>query len=257
MDLLGGNDPLSIISLVSRKKANYFEKAKELARGAKTQENLEEIMVDRAKTLVRQLHDKRIKWSEYQIGVINNTFIGAMGGAALVSDSDKILDNVWSVAVGRMVPHLSNFLQLTKESLDDGTLNHEDVLDFEEYPYGYPDEYPEDYMYYPEPDPEPATKPEPVGKPRERQRVASWIGLAARLVRYVANPSYSFFRTAEFEVNKRTGYTQMRRWAVGDKNTCEDCAWWDSVGWRPIGELPLPGNSCRCLDRCRCRMEYR
>ena len=53
------------------------------------------------------------------------------------------------------------------------------------------------------------------------------------------------------------GYTEERRIAVGDANTCETCDNLEALGWRPLGELPMPGTACEGLTNCRCEMEYR
>ena len=85
----------------------------------------------------------------------------------------------------------------------------------------------------------------------------TWVGLLGRVIRYIANPAYSFFELGVFMDNKQKGYRLMRRLAVEDKHTCPDCRRYDDMGWQPIGSLPMPGRGCRCYDHCRCRIEYR
>lgn len=95
-------------------------------------------------------------------------------------------------------------------------------------------------------------------KPRAKKRgPATWNGLAARLIRFLATPLYRWFNTGKASKKKDTGYTEMRRISRHDKRVCEDCKYYDSLGWVPIGTLPMPGVRCRCHDRCRCRIDYR
>ena len=86
---------------------------------------------------------------------------------------------------------------------------------------------------------------------------ATWNGVEERLSRYLVTPVYSWYSYGEMERMSRTGMKQMRRRAYLDKKCCEDCIGYDSLGWQPIGSLPVPGERCRCHDRCRCSMEYR
>lgn len=95
-------------------------------------------------------------------------------------------------------------------------------------------------------------------KPRATKRgPATWNGLAARLVRFLVTPLYRWFHTGKASKKKDTGYAEMRRISRHDKRVCEDCIYYDSLGWVPIGTLPMPGVRCRCHDRCRCRVDYR
>lgn len=54
----------------------------------------------------------------------------------------------------------------------------------------------------------------------------------------------------------QAGYRFERRVAVGDKNTCSECTYLDSLGWQPIGTLPPPPQRCLGLNNCRCTMEF-
>lgn len=95
-------------------------------------------------------------------------------------------------------------------------------------------------------------------KPREQKRgPATWEGLAARLKRFLVTPLYRWFNTGQASTKKTTGFKEMRRISQHDKRVCEDCKYYDSLGWVPIGSLPMPGVGCRCHDRCRCRINYR
>jgi hypothetical protein len=95
-------------------------------------------------------------------------------------------------------------------------------------------------------------------KPTSRKRgPATWNGVGARLERFLVTPLYRWFNTGEFAREQNIGMREMRRIAKHDKKTCKDCRYHDSLGWAPIGSLPMPGIRCRCHDRCRCSIEYR
>lgn len=95
-------------------------------------------------------------------------------------------------------------------------------------------------------------------RPSQRQRgPATWNGLMSRLKRFLVTPLYRWFKTGEFEGKQTGGFKEMRRITRGDKRVCQDCRYYATLGWVPIGSLPMPGVSCRCHDRCRCRIEYR
>lgn len=95
-------------------------------------------------------------------------------------------------------------------------------------------------------------------KPTSRKRgPATWNGVGARLERFLVTPLYRWFNTGEFAREQNIGMREMRRIAKHDKKTCKDCRYYDSLGWAPIGSLPMPGIRCRCHDRCRCRIDYR
>lgn len=53
-----------------------------------------------------------------------------------------------------------------------------------------------------------------------------------------------------------SGYTRERRIALGDSNTCTECASLAALGWQPIGTIPPPPQRCLGLNNCRCRMEF-
>ena len=103
-----------------------------------------------------------------------------------------------------------------------------------------------------------AEEAEKESKPRVTKRgPATWNGLAARLKRFLVTPLYRWFNTGEASKKRDTGFREMRRNSRHDKRVCEDCKYYDSLGWVPIGSLPMPGVGCRCHDRCRCRITYR
>lgn len=103
-----------------------------------------------------------------------------------------------------------------------------------------------------------AQEAEKESKPRATKRgPATWNGLGARLKRFLVTPLWRWFNTGKATKSKTGGFSEMRRIAQRDKRVCEDCKYYHSLGWVPIGSLPMPGVRCRCHDRCRCRVEYR
>jgi hypothetical protein len=261
-------DLLSLVGLATKKRGDYFQEGEKLAREVKTRENLEELMTERAKYLVKQLQSERIRFEEYERAVISNTFVSAMAAIFLASYKSETLESSWPTVVGKISEHLVNFLEDTKRSLNEGFLvTGGDPVDFEELPGEYGSEYTLPNLNLPSPKPVSGSLSSIVNsRPTVTQRlttvpkrlpIKSWVNLASRLVRYLASPSYNFFQLGMFEVNKRSGVTQMRRKASLDDRTCHDCVYYDELGWQPIGSLPLPGNDCVCHDRCRCEMLYR
>lgn len=103
-----------------------------------------------------------------------------------------------------------------------------------------------------------AEEAEKESKPRATKRgPATWNGVGARLKRFLVTPLWRWFNTGKAAKSKTGGFSEMRRIAQRDKRVCEDCKYYHSLGWVPIGSLPMPGVRCRCHDRCRCRVEYR
>ena len=274
ISLLGNGipDALTLVSFLNKQKISILSEARQLGAEAKTQEGVEERMTARAGSIMRQFRSGKIKFAEFQKAVIIQSLVGAMAGAEISDLDNGIRESVWNQAVGHMAQHLPVFLKDIKDSIDRGDLKEdaaedfvEDFWDDEQDPndpfgggYDLPRSIGAGKSPQPvKPPPPTATTPRKPSRQGPRKAIASWAGVANRLIRFIANPSYGFFRLGEYSVQKKTGMTQMRRVAVGDDRTCPDCIWWDEVGWQRIGEIPLPGNSCRCMDRCRCRTEYR
>lgn len=217
-------DLLSLVGLATKRRGDYFSQAIALARKLKTWEKLEATMAEDAKVLVNALRLKQIRWAEYERSLTDKTLISALAGVYLgaygARPADK-LEKAWPKVVGDLLPPLHNFLNETRLALDNDQIRIGD--DTEEFAEG----------------------------------VRSWLGLVTRVIRFIANPTYSFFNLGEYYVRQEQGYKEMRRVARKDKRTCKDCISFDQQGWRPIGSLPMPGQECRCYDNCRCFVEYR
>ena len=216
-------DLLSLVGIATKRRGDYFSQAKALAKKAKTQEKLEILMSQDAQVLVNALRLKQIKWSEYERSLTDKILISALTavylGSADARPADK-LEKAWPKIVGDLLPPLHEFLKETKMAIDQGQIRVGDGTE-------------------------------------EFSEVKSWFGLVSRVIRYLANPSYSFFNLGQYYVHQEQGFREMRRVSKKDKRCCADCATYDKQGWQPMGSLPMPGQQCTCYDRCRCSIEYR
>lgn len=99
---------------------------------------------------------------------------------------------------------------------------------------------------------------ERAARPSNRQAgPATWPGLLSRLKRFLVTPLYRWFQTGRFNESENQGFREMRRITRKDRKVCTDCRYYETLGWVPIGSLPMPGVRCQCHDRCRCVIEYR
>jgi hypothetical protein len=221
-------DTLSLISEVTKNREKYFSLAQKLARRSKTLEKLESLMYRDSNLLSTSLSQGEIRSQEFFRSLIDKTLTSALASVILGSksftqtDSERTFEKAWPIIVGQMLPPLTQFINEIQQGLDNGDLKVEDQSDYEDF-----------------------------------SRKMSWLGMAARVLRYIANPSYSFFSLGEYFEKERQGFKMMRRVPRVDDRTCSDCIEFGNMGWQPIGTLPMPGQQCRCYDRCRCRIEYR
>jgi hypothetical protein len=216
-------DLLSIIGLATKRRGDYFTQALALLKKVKSQPELEERMTQEAKILVKGLRDKQMRWDEYERSMIDKTLTSALSAVALGAGDNNPkgkMERAWATIVGEMLPPLHDFLTETKTSLDDGNIRLGD-------------------------------------KTEDFAEVTSWPGLLVRVIRYIANPSHSFFSLGEYYVKQDQGYREMARIPRIDAKTCPDCVMFGRMGWQPMGTLPMPGQQCQCFDRCRCRIDYR
>ena len=259
-------DLLSLVGLVTKRRSDYISQAKDLANKYKTQPNLEEQMAKQSKLLVAGLRDRLMRWDEYERSLIDKTLTSALAAVILGVGDDKVdqkIEKAWPIIVGDMLPPLTQFLAETKEYIDNGTLRLGDqTADFAD--LDDDDDYDLDGAVPGANDLETdlTTNNNPVaaGISRAKNLLArgkSWLGVASRVMRFIANPTYSFFNLGTYMVKQDQGYKEMRRVAYRDKKVCEDCKEYDAMGWQPIGTLPMPGKGCTCFDHCRCHIEYR
>ena len=253
-------DLLSLVSMATKRRSDFFSQAKTLARKYKEQPILEERMKAESLGLVKGLRDKLMRWDEYERSVLERTLISALAACILGIKDDKTdrkLEKCWPIIVGDMLPPLTKFLAETKEYIDSGVLRLGDqTVDFADYNLlgavpGAIDLGVDEIA---------GIDPSEEGAEEASQRRAqgrSWPALADRVSRYLATPTFSFYNLGQYMVVQDQGYKEMRRVARDDKKTCVDCRNYDAQGWVPIGEMPMPGKGCRCYDRCRCYLEYR
>lgn len=216
-------DLLSLIGMATKRRGDYFTQAEALRKKVNSQTELEERMTEESKVLVKGLRDKQMRWDEYERSLLDKTLISALAavnlGAEDINPRGK-MERAWPTIVGEMLPPLQEFLVETKNALDNGGILLGD-------------------------------------KTQDFSEVKSWPGLLVRVVRYLANPSYSFFNLGQYYVRQDQGYREMMRVPKLDSRTCPDCEMFGWLGWQPLGTLPMPGKECQCYDRCRCSIEYR
>lgn len=252
-------DLLSAIGLVTKRRGDYFSQAESLAKKYKTQEKLEQRMADESRVLVKGFRDKQMRWAEYERSLIDKTLVSALASVYLGGEGSNPKDKMgkaWSPIVGDMLPPLMAFLDETKSYIEQGLLKvgdqTEDFADEAEL---------EDVLT----DPENPSEFEIKDPAKHAAIVASsaggigrsWRGVVSRVVRYLSTPTYGYYNLGKFMVKNEQGFKEMRRVARVDKKTCEDCLSYNRSGWKPLGELPMPGHGCQCYDRCRCYVEYR
>ena len=244
-------DLLSTISMATKRRGDYFSQAERLAKKYKNQSALEQGMALEAMVITKGLRDKQLRFEEYQRSLIEKTLISALAsiylGSAKARPKDK-MEKAWPAIVGKMLPPLVKFLNETEVYLNDGTLRQGDkTLEFDEFENTL-----EDYGDIQDPEAE--------GEEEAKQgsaRGRTWPGLYNRVTRYMATPTFSFLNLGEYMVMREQGFSEMRRIVRNDKKTCKECRNFGEVGWAPIGEIPMPGEGCRCYDHCRCAIEYR
>lgn len=229
-------DLLSLIGTLTKRRGDLFSFAESLAKRAKSVENLESMMLKDSKLIVRSLRDKGIKWGEFVRTVVERTLESNLAAVFIGAKSAKPrmkMEKAWPILIGNFLPHLIRFLDATKARLDKGISPQN--FDFDETDEDYADGD-EDLV-------------QGIG--------ATWKGIYSRVTRYLASPVYSSYALGEYLVKEEQGYKEMKRTAKKDKKTCEDCRIMEKQGWQPLGSLPMPGQQCRCFDRCRCLIEYR
>lgn len=216
-------DLLSLIGMATKRRGDYFTQAEALRKKVNSQAELEERMTEESKVLVKGLRDKQMRWEEYERSLLDKTLISALAavnlGAEDINPRGK-MERAWATIVGEMLPPLHEFLVETKDALDNGGILLGD-------------------------------------KTQDFGEVKSWPGLLIRVIRYLANPSYSFFNLGQYYVRQDQGYREMKRVPKLDSRTCPDCVMFGRLGWQPLGTLPMPGKECQCYDRCRCSIDYR
>ena len=251
-------DLLSMVGMATKRRSDYFQQAKTLARKYPTQPALEERMKEESIAIVKGLRDKLMRWEEYERSLLDKTLVSALASVIIGNKDQKIneaLEQTWPIIVGDLLPPLTQFLAETKTYIDDGTLRLGDQT--QDFADGFDDVVPGAVDL--EADELGDISPEEDGELEASQGRAhgkDWGALATRVTRYIASSTFAFVALGAYMLAKRIGYKQMRRVDRNDKRVCPDCRSYGEMGWQPIGELPMPGKGCRCYDRCRCNIEY-
>lgn len=247
-------DLLSLVSQTTKRKGDIFAEAEALAKRWKTQQKLERKMLVESRILVKSLRDEKIRWDEYARSVMQKTLSSALAAVYIGAEGNKPEDKMeraWPIIVGSTLPPLVKFLAQTKARLDANVLKKGDkTLDFADagdLPEDLPEDFPiEDLEAYLE-----DMELEEDGKGQ------TWPGLFNRVTRYLATPIYCNIALGLYLTRRGQGYKEMRRYPKRDKRVCPDCKKYAQMDWQPIGSLPVPGQGCKCYDRCRCVVEYR
>ena len=252
---------LTYIGQATKRKSRFEEFADDLVSEFPSVEKIEEEMAKRNSALASRLEKGKMRFSEFERVAADSTVTAALSGVMLGDKRDTNLKDQTFATTMRSLPYLWKFYEDIKSSLQDGRLSYAGSTDgeleglslspskgarkaltaYDELAQDVLDEIPTRLMV------------PTVGK----STPATWNGVESRLSRYLVTPVYSWFSFGEMERMSRVGMKQMRRRAYLDKRCCVDCIGYDAMGWQPMGALPVPGERCRCLDRCRCSMDYR
>lgn len=251
---------LSYVGQATKRKSRFEEQADDMVSEFGSVEAIEGEMAKRNKALAGRLEQGRLRIDEFERTGADQTVIAALSGVMLGDERKDLKDTTFATTM-RSMPYLWKFYAGIRSSLQNGRLTYAGQKNgeleglafspskgarkalnaYDEIVQDVLDEIPTRLMV-------PTTG---LSTP------ASWEGVEERLSRYLVTPVYSWYSFGEMERMGRVGMKQMRRKAILDKKCCEDCIGYSTMGWQPMGTLPVPGERCRCRDRCRCSMEYR
>ena len=252
---------LTYIGQATKRKSRFEEQADDMVSEFNSVEKVEGEMTKRNKALVSRLEKGRMRFDEFQRASADGTVVSALTGVMLGDGrKSELKDQTFAYSM-KALPYLWKFHEGIKSSLQNGRLSYGGDSDGELEGLAFSpskgarkalnadNELAQDVL-----DEMPSRLMVPsIGK----STPASWEGVEERLSRYLVTPVYSWYSFGEMGRMGNVGMKQMRRVARLDKACCVDCRGYDSMGWQPIGALPVPGERCRCLDRCRCYIEYR
>lgn len=245
-------DLLSLIGSVTKRRGDLFNYAEKLAKKVKTIDGLEVAMLKDSRLLVRSLKDKEIKWEEFSRTMTDKTLEASLAGVylgAMSSNPKAKLEKAWPTVVGQLLPPLLKFLAVTKARFESNMISIVgNEFDFasrggsKDIEYDWDDDFDSDGI-------DQDSLDNGIGQ--------TWQGVLSRVTRYLVTPAYAYYTLGEYLIKEEQGHKEMIRLAKKDKKTCKDCKDYEKLGWQPIGSLPLPGQKCRCYDRCRCLVDYR
>ena len=251
---------LTYVGQATKRKARFEEQADDMVSEFDSVEAIEGEMAKRNHALAGRLERGRIRFDEFERAGADQTIIAALTGVMLGDQRKDLKDTTFATTMKSM-PYLWRFYEGIKSSLQNGRLTYAGQKEGEL----------EGLAFSPSKGARKALKADDVlaqdvldEMPTRlmvpttgKSTPASWEGVEERLSRYLVTPVYSWYSFGEMERMGRVGMKQMRRRAILDKKCCEDCIGYNAMGWQPMGALPVPGERCRCRDRCRCTMDYR
>lgn len=247
-------DLLSYISQAGKRKARFIERARDLAAEHPSVEKLEAEMMERNNRLVDRLKYARIRFSEFERVAADETITSALAAIMIGDGADsKLKDSTFASTLGTL-PYLIKFFGEIQKAMKMGRIDYasEDYADsptkYASRSYRIDDDAIQDAI---------DMMPTRDIDKTEGSIPATWEGVQERMSRYIVTPAYGWYQTGRAEKERRTGRTEMRRSCRCDKRSCQDCFFYASQGWQPIGALPMPGKRCQCYDRCRCAIDYR
>jgi len=251
---------LSYVAQATKRKSRFEELAEEMVDEHPSLDALEFEMAKRNKALASRLENARIRFDEFQRVSADATVLSALAGVMLGDERQtKLKDQTFAYSM-KALPYLFSFQEGIKSSLNSGRLAYAGPQEKGGERAGSPtkgarkilaadNDLAQDVI---------DAMPTRLMVPTEgKSTPATWQGVEERLSRFIVSPTYSWFSFGEMERMRRVGMKQMRRRANLDKKACDECRSYDSMGWQPMGTLPVPGERCRCHDRCRCVMDYR
>lgn len=255
---------LSYVSQVAKRKDRFTERAEDLATEFPSVEQLEGEMQDRTGGLVYRLKTDRMRFAEFQRVVADDTITSALAGVMLGDEKKTNLTDTTFATATKSLPYLWKFYNDIDTALKSGRLvkeTPEEAIDVaapkspSKYAKKEQTSLVNDDLYQDMLDemPNRLMSGEVVGA----SIPATWNGVESRTARYLVTPIYGWHAYGEMGLKRRTGFKEMRRMSQRDKKCCADCVQYDAQGWMAIGALPPPGQQCRCLDNCRCFIEYR
>jgi len=249
---------LNYVGQVTKRRARFEERAQELAYEFSDVDSMEEEMKDVSAGLVYRLENDKIRFTEFQRVVADDTITSALAGIHLGGGKKAMKKDAAFSASTKSLPYLWRFYNDIQEGMGEGRIiqsssNEKEiikspsryasrqVLATDDLAQGILDDMPT----------------RDIDKTVGKQIPATWGGVQSRLDRYLAFPIFGWSQYGEMDTKRTLGFKEARRVATLDKKCCEDCIRLNGMGWSPMGLLPPPGQGCRCHDRCRCYMDYR
>ena len=251
-------DLLSYVGQVGKRRARFEERALDLASEFPGVDALENEMLERSNALTYRLEYDKIMFTEFQRAVADDTVVSALAAISLGGGKEAMKRDASFAESQRTLPWLWRFYNDIQLAIEEGRVEQtaggqKEMIDslskYARKGIDGRDELTQELI-----DRMPTRDVEDtIGKAIP----ATWEGIAHRTSRYLSTPVWGYYSFGEMDKNRRLGYKEARRVANLDKRCCDDCRAYNAQGWQPIGILPPPGQRCRCLDNCRCFLEFR